>query len=649
MASTPNFPQQPGDGSNAPYHPTNVNDPRYDASRDPRFDPRWQRAQQKFYRDQQRAQMHQERAARRAQTAAWRDQTRAQREQWKMYWRGQRRASFIGPLLLIAIGVTFFLIHSGRVSAFAFFGWYARWWPVLLIAIGVLRLVEWAIDRARQPEGAPAMRYSVGGGVVFGVIVMACLGLLLHAGGQWRADRNGIGFVMPDWAHGGMNHFFGEKHEEDAPPVIRDIASGAVLSIDNPHGDVTVSGTSDDGKLHFAMHKEVYANSDNLAAARLRDLAAVIEGSNDSLTLRVPSVESAGADLTLLVPATTRVILNSNRGDVHVSNLKLPLSVTANNGDVEVAAITASVQVHVNNRRRSLNVRSVTGDVLVDGNGDEVTFSDINGAATIRGDFYGGGHLQRVAGAVEYHSSRSDISLAHLGGELQLDGHDLNVSEVVGPLLVNTRSHNVTLDKVSGDVKVVNNHGDVAVHVAPPTGTITVDNQNGNVNVTLPERAKFTLTAETTDGDAHSDFSGSDTHGSRGVLSGQVNGGGSPVHLNTSHGDINVSRNSMMPLPPMPSRRASAFAAPGAPAPPETPDLQQLQQLQQMQRDALTTAAAALRQSAEQARQSTKASTEDAKQRAKEALEQARQAMQEAREKQKEAARLAKEAAQSHE
>ena len=32
--------------------------------------------------------------------------------------RGQRRSSIIGPLLLIAVGVVFFLIHSGRVSSF---------------------------------------------------------------------------------------------------------------------------------------------------------------------------------------------------------------------------------------------------------------------------------------------------------------------------------------------------------------------------------------------------------------------------------------------------------------------------------------------------------------------------------------------------
>ncbi len=642
MASTPpNYPPQPG-GSDAPLDPTNVNDPRYDPSRDPRYDPRWQRSQQKFYREQQQAQMQQDKAMRKAQAAAWRDQARAQRQQWKMYWRGQRRTSLIGPILLIAVGIVFFLIHTGRISPFAFFGWYSHWWPLLLIAVGALRLGEWAIDRARQPADAPMMRYSVGGGVVFLVVLLACLGLILRGGGQWRADSRGIGFVMPDWMHGGMNQFFGDKHEEDAAPILRDIAPGGTLSIDNPHGDVTVAGTSDDGKVHLAVHKEVFANADSLAVSRLSALTPTLEGSNDSLTLRVPSVEAGGADLTLLVPAATHLVINSNRGDVHVSNLKLPLSVTANNGDVEIAGISNAVQVHVNNRRRDLNVRSVSGDVSIDGNGDEVTLSDITGAATIRGDFYGGGHLQRVSGAVEYHSSRSDVSLAHLTGELQLDGHDLTASEVVGPILVNTRSRNINLDKVSGDVKVVNSHGDVSVQMAPPNGSVTVDNQNGNVNVTLPEKARFTVNAETSDGDTHSDFDRSDTHGSRGVLSGPVNGGGNPVRLNTSHGDINISRNSMGPLPPAPPSppRISTFGSIG----PSTADMRQLQQ---MQRDAMTTAAAALRESAKQASQDGKADAEDASDRAKQAMQEAREAMKAAQAKQKEAARLAREASRA--
>ena len=86
------------------------------------------------------------------------------------------------------------------------------------------------------------------------------------------------------------------------------------------------------------------------------------------------------------------------------------------------------------------------------------------------------------------------------------------------------------------------------------------------MNVTLPEKARFTLNAETSDGDTHSDFEGSDTHGGHGMLSGSFNGGGAAVKLNTSHGDINVNRNSIAALPPAPPALRLSV-----PAPPEPP------------------------------------------------------------------------------
>jgi DUF4097 and DUF4098 domain-containing protein YvlB len=609
----PNWnPNTPGD-PNAPYDPTNVNDPRYDASRDPRYDPRWQKAQQRFYRDQQRAAAGQDRAAQRAQAAAWKAQTKAQRDQWKMYWRGQRRSSIIGPLLLIAVGVAFYLVHSGRVPMLEFVSWYSRFWPLLLIIIGLLRLAEWAIDRARQPQDAPPMRYNVGGGLVTGVIFLAAVGLMLHAGAHWRADRNGLGF-FGRFGGGDMDHLFGQKHEEEQAPMVRDIVLNGALSIDNPHGDVTISGTSDDGKVHVSAHKEVYSNSDSTASDRLGQLQFGLEGPSDSMTLRVPAVESAVANITLLVPPTTRLLLNSNHGDVHVSNMKSAVAVTANNGDVEVAAITGNVQVHANNRHRDVNVRSVTGDVTIDGSGDEVTLSDISGSAAVHGDFYSGGHMQHIGGAVNYHSSRSDVSFTRLNGELQIDGNDLTANEAIGPLRISTRSRNISLDKVTGDISITNNHGDVDVHVAPPTGAITVDNQNGNVNLTLPEKARFTLTAETSDGDTHSDFQGSDTHGGHGMLSGSFNGGGAAVKLNTSHGDINVNHNSIAALPPAPP--ALHLSVPTPPAPPSVPSAD-------WSNGSASEAVADAKKQAQEAIREANVELEDAKRKRDEALKQA--------------------------
>ena len=44
--------------------------------------------------------------------------------------------------------------------------------------------------------------------------------------------------------------------------------AGATLLVNNPRGDVTISGTSDDNQIHVSVHKEVYTRSDSDADAK---------------------------------------------------------------------------------------------------------------------------------------------------------------------------------------------------------------------------------------------------------------------------------------------------------------------------------------------------------------------------------------------
>src|ERR1700679_2284591 len=118
----------------------------------PGFDPRDQR---RYLRDQARAQV-------RAQRAAF----RAQRDQLRYQMRGMRRGSILGPILLIAIGIVFLLIQTGRIDHTRFWGWYGQWWPLLLVGAGVVVLAEWAMDQhlLRDPK-RPQYRRSLGGGI----------------------------------------------------------------------------------------------------------------------------------------------------------------------------------------------------------------------------------------------------------------------------------------------------------------------------------------------------------------------------------------------------------------------------------------------------------------------------------------------------
>jgi hypothetical protein len=74
-----------------------------------------------------------------------RDAARAQR----YYQRSLRRPSMLGPVVLIVVGVLALLVETNALSFVRVWDWYMRWWPLLLVGVGLLSLGEWYLDRQR--------------------------------------------------------------------------------------------------------------------------------------------------------------------------------------------------------------------------------------------------------------------------------------------------------------------------------------------------------------------------------------------------------------------------------------------------------------------------------------------------------------------
>ena len=567
----------------------------------PYNDPRWQR-----YAAREQA---------RAQREAWRAYARAQKQQWRAY----QRTSLIGPFLLITVGIVFLLIHFGRISSPAFFAWYGRWWPLLLIVIGLARVAEWLWARSHVEDGKPAQRYTLGAvtGLAMFLLILAGIGTTVFT----HASNNLLHFSFngEDW-----EKFAGTKHEADPAPIVAALPAGSAIYIENPRGDVSVTGLSDDGQLHVQAHQEIYVRRDSEADEALHGLNPVLSNSGNNYTIKVPARPTGSVDLTVQVPGATAVTVNCDRGDVHVGNIRSGVKATANRGDLEVKAITGPVVARVNHRSATLSVFNVTGSVSIEGRGDALNVGEINGAVSIKGDFFSGGHLQHVSGPVDLNTGKITLSLARLDGEINLDESDeVKVEQAAGPLVIDTQKRNVTVTRVTGKVNVANRYGDVSIASTSPIGPITVDNRNGEVQVSLPSRSAFTVQADTSDGDVHSDFAlASKTSDNAGSLSGTVNGGGNAIVLTTTHGDISVRRADLPALPPPPKAPHVAAPMPPMPAIPAIPDdaQQALREAQQQLREAQEE----VRRAQAEAARETKQALEEAKRDRDQALAQAK-------------------------
>jgi DUF4097 and DUF4098 domain-containing protein YvlB len=507
-----------------------------------------------------------------------REQARAQRDatrsQWKMY-REQQRAqvrgiratrggSMLGPLLLIGVGVVFLLLRIGQLSYAEVGRWYERWWPLVLLAGGVILLAEWAFDQTR-PEDHPYYRRSrVGGGVIFLMLLLCVPGIVLSAA-HGNVDWFSHGLSMNE---DNIDEFLGDRHESDQT-LDQAIPAGDSFTVSNPHGDITVSGTSEDGQIHISAHKQVYSRSDSEAESKARQLAPMLVTSGSSVMLNVPSVEGSRVDMTITVPNGTATTVGGDHGHIHVSSLKAPVTVTANHGDVEFDAIGGNIMTHINNKNSSLSARGITGDVTVEGNCKDVDVADVTGAVSLGGDFFGKTHAERIGGAFRFHTSRTDFQLGRLDGELDIRRGELSGDQIVGPVSLSARSYNVTLNRVAGDVSVTTSDGSVDVTSAPPMGNVTIQNRNGSVSVTVPEHAAFSVQAETRDGDVDTDLPSlaKSEENNTARLSGSVGGGGSLVRINTTDNDISLRRGVIAAMPVEPP----APPVPAVPAVPRQP------------------------------------------------------------------------------
>jgi DUF4097 and DUF4098 domain-containing protein YvlB len=488
-----------------------------------------------------------------------RDQARAQRDMRRDQMRSMRRGSILGPLLIVVIGVIFLLVQTGRLHSDRLWNWYGHWWPLLLVIGGLILLAEWGIDQARSRDAqVPYARHRVGGGVISILILLAI------AGAASSGVHDGHDFMMNKFSMDPDNfeQFLGNKHESD-DTLSEQFPAGGSLTVDNPHGDVTITGTSTDGNIHIALHKQVYSRSDTEAVSKARQFSPDVSTKGKIVWVTLPNLNGASGDITLTVPAAAALTINANHGDVHIDKLGAPVTVTANHGDVVLSAISGPVLAHINNNGSSFSAHSVVGPLTLEGHAQDMTISDIDGPVSLSGDFYGTTHLEHITSSVKFHTSRTDFQLARLDGEMEVSSDGISADQAIGPVVLTTANRNVTLERMSGDLAVTNRNGSVDLTSAPPLGNVTVQNRNGSVSLTLPDRSSFAVNAETTDGSIENDFSlPTVDHEQKATMTGTVGKGGPFVRISTSQGDVSFKKASIAPLPVKP---------PMAPMPPTRP------------------------------------------------------------------------------
>ncbi len=464
------------------------------------------------------------------------------------------RRSFAGPFVLIVLGIVFLLGNMHLLSWERLGVWFAHYWPLLLILWGVIKLIE---HQQAQRDGLPSR--GIGAGGVFLVIAIVFFGLIAtHVSRvHWDELRDNIGIDDDD-----ISDIFGDKFsfddhlEQDIPPGVTS------LRVSDDEGAVRVSPSNDD-KITVVVRKRVGAENQTDADKYNQQTRPAITLAGNVMVLDAKT-HGAGnhpvqSELDISIPRKMALHITGRKGEVSVTGRDGDVEIVSQHGDVSVEDVNGNVKLNV--EKGSAKIEQITGDVHIDGRLNEISVMDVKGSVQLDGEFQESVKLGHIAKNVSFKSSRTDLEFSRIDGELDLDSDDLHADKIVGPLHLTTRSKQIRLEDVSGDVRLQNDNGGVEVSMRS-LGNVQIDSRNGDVQLSVPDKAGFRVDARTRDGEIQSDFSELKIENGdhEATATGSVGNGVSHIVINNEHDGIEIRKVS-----------AAAAAAPAPPASPATP------------------------------------------------------------------------------
>jgi DUF4097 and DUF4098 domain-containing protein YvlB len=407
-----------------------------------------------------------------------------------------RRSSLVTPLLLIGVGAL--LLARTLHPELPLMDYVARYWPFALIGWGVLRAAE-ILYWASASKPLPARGISGGDWLVIALVCLFGAGLHAARGITW-SERIPFGNIE---IFGGQTFDYpiqGEKASTLTPRVL----------IENFRGDVQITG-GDAATVKVTGHKTIHS-FDQRSADHLDQITPLeITGDSNRMVIRM---RSPGGPLRLV------------------------------SGTVEIT-VPKGASIEAQGRNGNARISSIEGAVNLSGRGEDIDLQDIGGPVSISGGRYGSVQFRNVSKPLHFDGPQAQFSIEKLPGELRLAPGDLSGSNWSGPARVSMRSRDVQIRDFTGSLTVSVERGDIELRpMRLPLAHIEAHARSGDIRLSLPPAAQFTLDASTNNGEITNDFGSAlklDSGGRRATLHGAV-GNGPAIQIQTERGQIVVGK-----------------------------------------------------------------------------------------------------------
>jgi DUF4097 and DUF4098 domain-containing protein YvlB len=450
---------------------------------------------------------------------------------------GPQRSSIFSGLLLIVLGILFLLARFHPDLRIWHLFW--RFWPVLIILWGIAKLVDHMSAQRSGDARPPLLTGGEAALLVLVVFVLAGMGIYTKV-----REKN------PDF-NIDLDVFNHKSSQSQALPP-KTIPAGAHVNVTTAMGSI-VAHVGDGNDLRVSVTETAEAANESAAEELLKSLTVVIEQTRDGYSVHpVNQDENAGhhvtVDFDVTLPKSVSLSADSHHGDVSVSGLAGAVSIATQMGDIEVHDIGSDVSAQL--VKGNARIDDIAGSVRVTGRGNEIEVNDVAGDATLQGEFFGPVRIRNVTKTTHYTSQAGDLTVARLTGRLELDSGQINVSDAGGFAKLVTHDKDIEVENVAGRLDIAGTHGDIKVNYAqPPREEINIANGTGEVDLTLPAKSNFEISAISRSGEVQSDFEApslklADENGT-GRLSGKVGSAAGPkISIATSYGTIYLRKSS---------------------------------------------------------------------------------------------------------
>jgi Putative adhesin/Domain of unknown function (DUF5668) len=444
-------------------------------------------------------------------------------------------------LTLVAIGILLLAYNMGY--PIHIWPYIARYWPALLIAWGLLKVVDYFRFR-RAGDSRPLFS----GGEVVLLIFVIFAGSAITTAANLSPNIGNI-FEIGDidlWDITGDNYTYDQHIERE------NVLPDSEIEIVNYFGDVDVRPAESE-RIVVDAKKTIRAGDKNEADRLDRDFTFSIEGDGSNYRI-ISNRDSSGfrgsprqrfkSSLVIRLPRRSAVHLNNRNGRIVLEDLTGNQAVVNRYGDIDVRNVTGKLDLE--NRNGGVTVQDVTESVVINNRYSNTTVKNIGGDLQI--DTRNGSvDVSGVKGSVRVNNSYAPINVQNVQGELTITGRNnsVDVEHVEGDIRADSSYQNVTIRDPRGAVTVTSRNGDLLLSFErAPEKNVAIESRYANVTLELPSNSAFKIDARTAYGDVYSEFEGVNidrTNRDR-MVRGEVGRGGPQFTISTRNGAIRLQK-----------------------------------------------------------------------------------------------------------